>query len=229
MVAKFDNEEAREKVNALFNREAELLAQLDHPQIVKLRDHFTEDGRKYMVLDHISGRTLRELVRSSGVLKEDMAVKIAVQMAGILTYLHERIPPIVHRDFTPDNIVLHNDGTIVLIDFGAANEFLAEATGTLIGKQGYMPAEQIRGKAVPASDLYALGATIYFLLTGQDPEALTSCDLSEISVSPELRKLVSHLTDLSADKRPQSAAEVGNSLLDFNSTLKPIKDSQSST
>ncbi len=220
VVAKFDNEEARHKVNALFSREAELLAQLDHPQIVKLKDHFTEDGRKYMVLEHVSGRTLREVVRSNGALKEDAVVKIALQMAGILTYLHGRNPPLVHRDFTPDNIVLHNDGTIVLIDFGAANEFLAEATGTLIGKQGYMPPEQIRGKAEPSSDLYSMGGTIYFLFTGQDPEALSSCDLSAQQVSSELSQIVKQLTELSKDARPRTAGEVGNRLVDLSSSAR---------
>ncbi len=225
VVAKFDNEAAREKVNALFTREAELLSQLDHPQIVKLKDHFTEDGRKYMVLDHISGRTLRDVVRSNGVLKEDKVIQIALQMVGILAYLHGRNPPLVHRDFTPDNLVLHNDGTIVLIDFGAANEFLAEATGTLIGKQGYMPPEQIRGKAEPASDLYALGGTIYFLLTGQDPEALSSCDLTSQDVSAELRQLVSQLTELSKDQRPRSTGEVANRLIEISPVKHMIADS----
>lgn len=225
VVAKFDNEATREKVNALFSREAELLSQLDHPQIVKLIDHFTEDGRKYMVLDHISGRTLREVVRNNGVLKEDKVFQIALQMVGILTYLHGHNPPVVHRDFTPDNLVLHNDGTIVLIDFGAANEFLAEATGTLIGKQGYMPPEQIKGKAEPASDLYALGGTIYFLLSGHDPEALSSCDLSAQNVSEEMRLLVSQLTELSKDNRPRGAGEVGNRLLEISSAKHMVIDS----
>jgi len=215
VVSKFDNEEARDKVNTLFNREAELLAQLDHPQIVKLRDHFAEDGRKYMVLEHISGRTLRELIRHGGALPQDRVIQIGLQLAGILLYLHGRVPPVVHRDFTPDNLVLKNDGTIVLIDFGAANEFLKEATGTLIGKQGYMAPEQIKGKAEPLSDLYSLGGTLYYMLTAQDPEALTPCIIADDNVQPELKELITKLTQLARSERAQSANQVGNNLLEI--------------
>lgn len=219
VVSKFDNEEAREKVIELFNREAELLGQLDHPQIVKLKDHFTEDGRKYMVLEHASGRTLRELVRHGGTLKQDRVIQLGLQMAGILKYLHERVPPVVHRDFTPDNLVLQNDGTIMLIDFGAANEFLAEATGTLIGKQGYMAPEQIKGKAEPLSDIYSFGGTLYFMLTGQDPEALTPSWIESEEVSIALRILIKQMTELSKDERPQSATVVGTHLLQIAQTV----------
>lgn len=213
VVSKFDNEAAREKVTDLFNREAELLAQLDHPQIVKLKDHFTEDGRKYMVLEHVSGRTLRDLVRHCGPLKQDQVIQLGLQMAGILRYLHGRVPPVVHRDFTPDNLVLQNDGTIVLIDFGAANEFLAEATGTLIGKQGYMSPEQIKGKAEPLSDIYSLGGTMFFMLTGKDPEALTPCWIESEEFGLALRVLIKQMTELSKCERPQSATVAGAHLL----------------
>jgi len=102
---------------------------------------------------------------------------------------------VIHRDFTPDNLVLQNDGKLVAIDFGAANEFIGNATGTFVGKHAYIAPEQFRGKASPQSDLYAMGGTLYYLLTGEDPLALSVSDPAEkVAVSPALAKLVYDLT-----------------------------------
>ncbi len=104
--------------------------------------------------------------------------------------------PVIHRDLTPDNIVVKDDGTLVVIDFGAANEFIGNSTGTFVGKQCYISPEQFRGKAVPQSDIYALGCTLHYLLTGSDPQALSVAhphSLNEI-VSPEVDALVAECT-----------------------------------
>src|SRR5262249_22800632 len=162
------------KAHELFNREAQLLSKLNHPQIVKVLDHFVENGRSYQLLEYLNGQDLRQHVRQNGVRREDEVLAWGIQMAEILKYLHEQDPPIVHRDVTPDNFVLRQDGSIVLIDFGAANEFVGNATGTLVGKQAFISPEQFRGKSVTASDIYALGGTLHFLLTGEDPEALST-------------------------------------------------------
>ena len=90
-----------------------------------------------------------------------------------MIYLHGHDPVILHRDLTPDNIVVGEDGQMRLIDFGAARQFLDGITGTMIGKQCYMSPEQIRGQASPRSDVYAFGCTLNFLLTGAEPRALT--------------------------------------------------------
>jgi serine/threonine-protein kinase len=135
-------------------------------------------------------------------------------MSDVLQYLHSQHPPVIHRDISPDNIVINKAGDAVLIDFGAANEFVGEATGTLVGKQAYMSPEQIRGKVTPQSDIYSLGATIYFLLTGKDPEPLTSSRPRKIdqSISAPLDDLVHACTKLDLAERIKDASELSERL-----------------
>ncbi len=202
------------KALEFFKREAMFLGNLRHEQIAHVLDNFIEKGRNYLVLQYIPGDNLREYVRKTGALEEHMVLDLMTQMAGVLGYLHDQNPPIVHRDFTPDNLVLQPDGSIVVIDFGAANEYVGAATGTLIGKQCYMPPEQVRGKCVPATDLYALGCTASFLLTGHDPEALTVCHprLEKPAISIKTDTIISELTQQDSKKRMQSAQQLLNVL-----------------
>lgn len=198
----------REKTKELFLREALILQKLDHPQIAHVYDFFVENGRDYLVLEFVAGHSLRQIVRQSGPVAERKVLDYGKQLSEIIEYLHEHEPPIIHRDITPDNIVLREDGTIVLIDFGAANQILGTATGTLIGKQAYIAPEQFRGKAEPRSDVYAAGGTFYFLLTGKDPEALSASNPREENgrVSPGVDALVNECTQPEMEKRLKSAA-----------------------
>ncbi len=164
---------AKEKAKEMFEREARLLLRLEHPRIARVSDHFVEGGRDYLVLEYIRGQSLRQLVAMNGPQSPEQVLHWALEIAKILKYLHDQSPPIIHRDISPDNLVLREDGKLFLIDFGAANEFVGTATGTLIGKQCYIAPEQFRGKAGPASDIYGLGGTLYFLLTGDEPEPLS--------------------------------------------------------
>lgn len=173
------DEASKAKALEMFEREAQFLVSLDHPRIAKVYDHFVENGRNYLLLEYIEGKDLRTFVKESGALPEAMALRWGKEIADILTYLHGLEPPIVHRDLTPDNIVLEKDGSITLIDFGAANAFMGTATGTLVGKQSYISPEQFRGKANPASDIYSLGCTLHYLLTAQDPEPLSTSSPAE--------------------------------------------------
>jgi serine/threonine-protein kinase len=195
------------KAIEFFEREAKLLMVLKNPQIAKVLDHFVENGRQYLVLEFVPGQNLRQLLQKVGSIAEKRVLELALQMANILDYLHSQHPPVLHRDFSPDNLVLRPDGKLVLIDFGAANEFIGTATGTLVGKQCYMPPEQVRGKTEPASDLYAMGCTIFFLLTGHDPEPLTICHpkIYKKDLSPGIDGLVAQLTAMETNQRPQSA------------------------
>jgi serine/threonine-protein kinase len=194
------------KAKELFDREADLLMNIDHPRIAKLRDFFVENGRHYLVLNHIKGVDLRERVINGGKIPEDMALEWCAQVADTLSFLHECIPSVVHRDITPDNLVLRSDNTIAIIDFGAASQFLSSATGTMVGKQSYVSPEQFRGKAVPASDLYSLAATLYFLLSGQDPEPLTPSSPSGIvTVSEGTSRFIIGAMSLNPKERPVSA------------------------
>lgn len=200
----------KEKAKELFEREAALLMKLKHPGIVSVRDYFADQERNYLLLDYLNGQDLKQLVRQNGPRSETEALSWAIQIASIMKYLHEQDPPIIHRDLTPDNLVLTEDGSVVVIDFGAANEFIGKATGTLVGKQAYIAPEQFRGKAQPESDIYAFGCTLFYVLTGQEPEALsTSSPRSKREdLSDEINELVECCTRMEPDDRYRSAAQL---------------------
>lgn len=202
--------EQQAKARELFERESMLLLKLQHPQIARVFDRFVEDDRDYLVLEYIPGLTLRQLVKAKGKQKEKDVIDWASQLAEILVYLHGQMPPVLHRDLTPDNIILQDDGKLCLVDFGAANEFVGQATGTMVGKQCYIAPEQLRGKATPLSDLYALGGTLFFVLTGTDPEPLTSSIAREKcgDVSQSTSDFIARLTAFESGERVPDAESV---------------------
>ncbi len=201
------DEATREKAREMFKREAQLLMQLSHDRIAKVLDHFVENGRDYLVLEYIPGLTLRQYIKRNGAQSEERVLEWAEQIAEILCYLHNRETPIIHRDLTPDNLILTPDGKLYLIDFGAANQFVGAATGTIVGKQLYISPEQFRGKAVPSSDIYALGATMYYLLTGEEPEALSSANPRSVrsQITEKTNDLVLDCTRQETEERIGSA------------------------
>lgn len=203
-------ESIRQKAHEMFERESRLLMKLKHAHVVKVMDFFVDHERNYMMLEYINGQDLRQFIKQNGPQPERLVLEWAIQIANVLKYLHEQDPPIIHRDLTPDNLVFKEDGTLVLIDFGAANEFISQATGTFVGKQSYIAPEQFRGKPVIQSDIYALGCTIHYMLTGVEPEALSESMPRELepSVSIELNDLVVSCTQLEARDRFQSAAQL---------------------
>lgn len=207
VVPPYADEATRAKAKELFDREARFLVKLSHPRIAKVYDHFVENNRDYIVLEYIPGQSLRQLVSRDGPRSEDEVLSWAIEVADILDYLHTQDPPIIHRDVSPDNLLLREDNVLFMIDFGAANEFIGTATGTLIGKQSYIAPEQFRGKAVPVSDFYALGGTLHFLLTGRDPEALmiSHPQKERTTLSNEIDELIAQLTALEPEKRPPEA------------------------
>ncbi len=175
-----------------FENEAKILVKLSHPKIVKLSDFFIEDHRAYLVLEHIEGNSLRTLVEKNGPIAEKQACELCLQMCDMLDYLHGLTPPVVHRDFTPDNLILRKDGVLKLIDFNVAKQIETATLGTIVGKHAYMPPEQFRGEAVPQSDIYALGATLFYLLCGEDPEPISASDPKQ--KNPELNDSLCQLT-----------------------------------
>ena len=200
----------REKAAEHFQRECLILAKLDHPRIAKVFDHFVEDGRHYLLLEYVHGEDLRQLVQEKGPLPEAQVKELAIEIAQIIDYLHSQTPPILHRDITPENLVLNDKGKVVLIDFGAANNFLQTATGTLVGKHCYIAPEQFRGKATLRSDYFSFGGTLHYLLTGTDPTPLSSSSPAQTiqKVSPEMDELVQSLTQMDANKRPENVQTI---------------------
>jgi tRNA A-37 threonylcarbamoyl transferase component Bud32 len=200
-----------------FENEARILKHLDHDQIVKLIDFFVEDHRSYLVLEHIEGKSLKQIVDEQGPLSEKQVIELAKQMCTMLEYLHGLEPPVVHRDFTPDNLILRNDGKLKLVDFNVAQQTDSTATGTVVGKHAYLPPEQFRGTPVPQSDLYSLGATLHYLLTGQDPEPISVSHPQRLkkAVSDNMDLFVSRATAMTLELRHQNVQELAQEISDF--------------
>jgi serine/threonine protein kinase len=199
----------------LFEREAQILQQLDHPCIPKYRDYFAIDNKALwfgLVQDYIPGNSLKDLLQQGIRFSEEEVQQIAIEILEILIYLHELNPPVLHRDIKPSNIIYGEDEQVYLVDFGAVQD-KASAEGktfTVVGTYGYAPIEQFGGRAVPASDLYALGATLIHLLTGVSPADLPQDDLKiefrdRTSASASFLNWIDRLTAASLKKRPQSA------------------------
>ena len=220
------DKESADKALEMFQREARLLMTLNNPRIARVFDNFVENGRHYMLLEYIDGKDLRRYVKERGPQAEELVLRWALEVAEILDYLHKLNPPIIHRDLTPDNLVLERNGCIVLIDFGAANQFLGTATGTLVGKQSYISPEQFRGHAEPASDLYALGATMSYLLTGEDPLPLSVSHPREANkeLSSEVDALVARLTEMEVSDRFTQTSDVIAALKELLSARKSAKN-----
>jgi serine/threonine protein kinase len=135
----------------------------------------------------------------------------------LATALVSLSPPVVHRDFTPDNLILRKDGTLKVIDFNVAQQIESTATGSIVGKHAYLPPEQFRGNPVPQSDIYALGATLYYLLTGADPEPISESHPKEIcnAISDQLDAIVAKATKTSTAERFATIEELAVAL-DYN-------------
>lgn len=191
-----------------FVAEATMLKSIDSPNVVSLLDYFVEERGAYLVLEHIEGSTLRDLVSETGALDSNLISKLLPQMLDILKLLHAN--GIVHRDFTPDNLILRPDGLLKLIDFNVAQDESAGTTATIVGKHAYVPPEQFRGKPTTQSDLYALGATMFFLLTGLDPEPISQSSLPEHlkNANAEIDELIRTCTAIEVAERVTSVDEL---------------------
>lgn len=157
-----------------FQQEARILARLHHPNLPRVIDHFSFENRQYLVMDFIEGQDLWEIVKKQKQpLEEKLALDYLIQVCQAVNYLHQQIPPIIHRDIKPQNIKITPEGRAILVDFGIAK--MAEGDGrTNTGAQGvtpgFSPPEQYSGTGTtPVSDIYALGATLYAILTGKKP------------------------------------------------------------
>jgi len=171
MVDHFIDQAQRIEANEYFAREADTLAQLKHQAIPAITDRFELANRHYLVMEYVEGRNLEEELAARGEpLPEGLVIDIARQLCDVLAYLHGLAPPIIYRDMKPSNVMIHPKGRVVLVDFGIARLFKAARKGTMIGTLGFAPPEQYQGLVDPRSDIYSLGATLHYVLTGRDPE-----------------------------------------------------------
>ena len=198
-----------------FEHESRIMRSLDHPGIVKTRGSFVEDHRAYLVLEYVAGKSLKDLVEEHGPFSEEDCVRFGMEMCDILRFLHSQSPPVVHQDFTPDNLLFSAERSLKLIDFMVAKQSDAESTtNAVVGKHHYMPPEQFRGKATTRSDIYALGCTLHFILTGCKPEPMSTSHptLQNEKVSGGMTSIVEKATMLDEKVRYQNVLELKNDL-----------------
>lgn len=173
-IKRFDVRGARAwKDVELAEREARVLASLSHPSLPAYVDHFEEAGALFLVMEKIEGESLAAMKRRGARFDEAEVVRFLRDAAATLDYLHGRAPPVIHRDLKPGNVIRRPDGRYAFVDFGAVRDKLRpEGGSTVVGTFGFMAPEQFQGRALPGSDVYAIGATALSMLTGEDPEAL---------------------------------------------------------
>ncbi len=153
-----------------FRREANILAALSHPSIVKIYDYFDLSDRAYLVMEYVNGSDLELLISKTKELPNDKIIEWAIDLCDVLDYLHSQKPdPIVFRDMKPSNVMVDSLGKVRLIDFGIAKTFVSGVKHTMIGTEGYSAPEQYKGDVTPQSDIYSLGATLHHILTRKDP------------------------------------------------------------
>jgi serine/threonine protein kinase len=219
----------------LFEREAQVLQRLNHSRIPQYRDYFVLDnfaGSRFtwfaLVQGYIPGSSLQQLLDDGRRFTEAEIEKIAIEVLTILVYLHELDPPVLHRDIKPSNLIWGEDDRIYLVDFGSVQDtaVLEGATFTVVGTYGYVPIEQFGGRAVPASDLYALGATLSHLLTGVNPADLPQKDgrmqpvLQQTNLDIGLIHWLGKLTEPLVSDRLSSAHQALEAL-EHRQTLSP--------
>jgi predicted nucleic acid-binding Zn ribbon protein len=213
-----------------FAREASILALLKHPRIPHVYDHFSENNRHFLVMEYVEGETLANRLKASpkGFLDQNFVISVALQVLEALQYLHSRTPAVIFRDLKPSNLIISNDGSVKMIDFGIARPFLSQKTATMVGTHGYAPPEQYEGKTEPRTDLYALGATMLNLLTGWDPAAHAPFSFPPLrqlraSCSPALEEIISQALMIDPNQRIASAEEFTRRL----QTIRAADTSQS--
>lgn len=217
----------------LFEREAQILQQLNHPRIPKYVDYFCIDDQTLwfgLVQEYIPGESLKELLVLGKRFTQKQARKIAVEVLNILTVLHELNPVVLHRDIKPSNLIWGEDDRIYLVDFGAVQDRAAKegVSFTVVGTYGYAPMEQFGGRAVAASDLYALGASLIHLLTGTSPSDLPQRDLriqftDRVNLSPSFVSWLEKMTEPAPEQRFATAHQA---LIALKSGLTAKKQSQ---
>ncbi len=217
-----------------FESEAQVVARLEHPHIVPLYDYWREPDSAYLVMRYLRGGSLREIIEEQGKLDTETIARVLEQIGAALNFAHRN--GVVHRDVNPGNILLDEDGNAYLSDFGIAKEEGADdigQSGALVGTLAYLAPEQIRGgEAGPQSDLYALGITLYEMLSGLRPfadetlativhmhlnEPLPLLNHTELNLPPEFNAIIQRATAKEPGERYEDVRAL---VMDFQQALR---------
>lgn len=213
------DEQEQELALARFHQEARILEALAHPNLPRIHQALSDNGRSYLVMDYIEGKTLFQLLRErqNRPLPVDSVLRYALQLCNVLAYLHQQTPSIIFRDVKPTNIMITSDGHVYLIDFGIARFFKEgqEHDTEYLGSRGYAAPEQHGlGQTTPRTDIYGLGATLHHCLTGHDPfhadDPFIFSSISRVNaqVPPVLSSLIQQMTAFDEGARPVSMLEI---------------------
>jgi len=205
-----------------FLAEPNMLKNLNHIGIVRIIDIFYEDDNLYIVEDYIEGKTLKEHVNAKGPLSSELVEDISRQLCSILDYLHSFNPPIVYRDLKPSNIMIKPNNKVVLIDFGIARTYKESQEGdtTILGSKGYIAPEQLVNiQSNTQTDIYSLGATMFFMLTGKAISLPTELMAEENYPEHAAKSLVKVIQKASAIEPESRYANVKLMLSDLNAII----------
>jgi len=222
--------EDRTKDMEQFHRETEKLLELNHPNLPLFLDYFSQEDRYYLVMEYISGDTLDVIAKKRGLpLPVETVIEWTFQLCGVLSYLHNRKSgPVIFRGLCPKNIILEKTGVIKLIDFGISKIFdPAEKTIAIsrVANTNFSPPEQYSGRTDVRSDIYSLGATLYYFLTGVLPDdsvdrilsasPLVPCSDFNNNIPPELENIIMRATEVNKNERFQSVEDIERRLGDL--------------
>lgn len=226
-----------QKANELFEAEVASLEKLGrHPQIPNLYDYFRQNEYQYLVQEWIEGDNLTQVIEKKGVFSDKGIYQILKDLLPVLEFVHQC--KIIHRDIKPENIICRRDGTLFLVDFGAATVLtgkLLQQTGTVMGSPEYMAPEQLRGKTLVSSDIFSLGVTCLYLLTGISPFNLYS-DIEDAwvwrdylgrnTISSELGQILDKMISKATARRYQSIKAIWQDLQHFSPEFFPSGNSE---
>jgi serine/threonine-protein kinase len=205
----------------IFQRQAKPLLQLSHPGIPRFIDYFSLEGHPYLITEWVHGQDLSQRVAKQGPLSKDEAIATLLQVCDVLDYLHHQSPPFIHQNIQPESLIQRpsafNPYTIAVVGFASLNELAIESQ---LAASGYLAPEQKQGHPIPASDLYALGTTLVYLLTGKDPSEFYAHREQGFRLYPEyipnlapgMVTIIRKLTSPHPDDRYRNAGEVAEAL-----------------
>lgn len=217
MIDLYSEPEEHDRTLKEFEREASLLATLRHPSIPMIYDYFMDDDKYYLVMEYVDGMDMNRYLKQMGEkLPESKVLRIGISICDVLHCLHTHKPPVIYRDLKPSNIMLTHKDRVVLVDFGIARFLTANLTDiTTIGTMGFVPPEVYEESIEPASDIYSLGATLFYFLTGVSPQTkpILIFDFSknplpreyEKSITAEMEQIICRCVAYSARNRYPSA------------------------
>ena len=222
MISQITDPLVRKNINAIYERESNILATLRHQSIPRIYDYFILNDRAYVVMEFIHGRDLEDILSdATSFFSEEQILTWAIELCDVLHYLHSNKPdPVIFRDMKPSNIMINQQNHPVLVDFGIAKLFESGKKNTMVGTQGYSPPDQYRGEATPKVDIYALGATLHHLLTLKDPRLEAPFSFNErpihdinSNVSKEFVAVIERALSYDPDDRYDTAEEMKEALI----------------